>query len=257
VKGGSIQAKYSNPWIPADALCILHEAKGPILDVGGGGAPYYGSAHIVDIQPFSGERLGSNAWGYPDDGNRQAIQWSEKQYTQLDVCDCRRWPFDDRQYEIGLCSHCIEDVRDPSHAVRELSRVCSRVLIIAPSRLLEQTMGVEHPRYCGFHNHQWIISSDKDTIVFRRKSPIVNLRGCHIRCPYGMTLKREYGAAFHLGTGFHARECAFWSEKDDFNDYRQFILPYLGRQDIFESDGRTHDIRTMVWYLKRRFLSTL
>ena len=54
------------------------------------------------------------------------------------------WPFEDQAFDLGLCSHCLEDIRDPLPAVGELGRCCKHTLIVCPSRLFEQMKGVDH-----------------------------------------------------------------------------------------------------------------
>lgn len=148
---------YSNRWIPDGALDILRHEKGTILDVGGGAAPFAGATHILDMQLFNPTQLAENSWG--DDVSGRSTEWLESDYTQLDLCSGTRWPFQDKEFDLGLCSHTLEDLRDPLPALAELQRVCKRVLVIAPSRLLEQTRGIDHPRFCGFLasslDHRW------------------------------------------------------------------------------------------------------
>jgi ubiquinone/menaquinone biosynthesis C-methylase UbiE len=34
-------------------------------------------------------------------------------WVQRDICDHEPWPFEDRQFDFVVCSHTLEDVRDP------------------------------------------------------------------------------------------------------------------------------------------------
>ena len=257
---------YSNPWIPEDVVQILAKHEGSLLDVGGGAAPYCRATHVLDALPFDVNRLEANAWGggsaeggrgQESAGKAQTyeMRWSEGGYTQLDLCAHTRWPFDDNQFDLGLSSHCLEDLRDPLHAVTELSRVCRQVLIIVPSRLLEQTRGIDHPLYCGFPHHPWIVSRVNDELVFRRKTPVLALPACHLTCPMGKTLRRELGCEYFLGRGFTAREDpAIWD--DDFGDYRRFIVPFRARRDLFEHDEYRHGLKYWVWQIRQRWFGS-
>lgn len=280
---------YSNPWIPEEAKTILAKHEGSLLDVGGGASPYLGATHIVDALPFDAERLAANAWG-PERCQasvgppgqprfftatepccpahsagrtmRQSrfaamrgtgVQVSEDQYTQLDLCDGREWPFDDNQFDFGLSSHCLEDLRDPLPAVRELARVCRKVLIITPSRLLEQTRGVDHPRYCGFPHHPWMVTARGNTLVFRRKTPMVMLPACHLVCPPGKTLKLEFGAFYWCGEKPIAEEdSVVWTR--DYEDYCEFVQPFRNRRDLFVHDEYRHTLNYWVWKFRERVL---
>jgi len=244
---------YSNPWIPKEALSILADHDGSLLDVGGGAAPYYRATHVLDALPFSEQRLQANAWGALGRPSAFSLHPSAFSYTQLDLCAGRRWPFDDNQFDLGLSSHCLEDLRDPIPAVHELSRVCKQVLIIVPSRLFEQTRGVDHPRYCGFPHHPWIAEFRNGTVLFRRKTPVVMLPRCHVVCPIGKTLRLEHGCTHILGEDLVAQEDpVVW--QDDEGDYRRFIAPYRGRRDLFTHDEYRHTPKYWIWQLRQRLL---
>jgi hypothetical protein len=177
--------------------------------------------------------------------------WAEGDYTQFDLCSGERWPFEDQQFDLGLCSHTLEDLREPVGVVRELARVCKKVLIISPSRLLEQTRGIEHPKYCGFYHHLWMLTSHDSAILFRRKSQILNLKGTHLVCPLKKTLSRERGSFFWYGSSPEAREVACWNEQEDYDDYAGFIAPYRHDSSIFVRERWHRNIRYIVWRLRQ------
>lgn len=242
---------YNNPWIPDEALRILNEESGTILDVGGS-APYVGATHILDIQEFSAEHLRDNAWG--GGGVRE---WTKEQYTRFDLCGGERWPFDDDQFDLGLCSHTLESLRDPLPAVKELCRVARKILIICPSRLLEQTRGVDHPRYCGFSHHLWIVFEQNGLLVFRPKTPVLEMPGCHLICPLGKTLLKGEGCMFYYGDNVRAEVRIFPALLEEYEDYRKFIEPYRGRKDIFVVDQYTHNLKYWIWRLRQKYLGRL
>jgi hypothetical protein len=292
--------KYSNPLIPGKAVDILQAEAGSILDVGGGSSPWFGASHIVDVLPFSTERLRENAWGRAHDTDREYVsscagessemgaerikprssfqlekaaggahygqkegqegrkgRWAEDDYTQFDLCSGERWPFEDQQFDLGLCSHTLEDLRDPLAVLPELGRVCRRVLIIAPSRLVEQTKGIEHPRYCGFYHHPWMIEDCGGELSFRRKSQILNIRGAHLVCPIGRKMDREHGSMFWYGEKPVGREDVFWEEGKDFEDYSSFIEPFRSRNDLFVPDPRARSLKYRVWKLRQKLFGVL
>jgi len=246
---------YHNPWIPSGALEILRSHTGTILDVGGA-APYFRASHIIDIQPYSAGRLSANAWGMTGDGG-QVPGWSPNQYTQLDICGRSQWPFQDKSFDLALCSHCLEDLRDPIPAVLEMQRVCGKVLIIAPSRLLEQTRGIDHPRFCGFAHHPWMVSVSGKRLVFRRKTPVLELPGAHLVCPAGKTLGVDDGSMFAFGVEFVPEEQVFWSNRDDFEDYKSFIQPYMERAGLFTDDGKSSTLRSRIWRFKQKYMGAV
>jgi len=244
---------YNNPWIPAEARSILERHEGSILDVGGGLSPYVKATHIVDIQPFSEERLRENAWPVGE----EARGWEESDYTRLDIVSTTQWPFADNQFDLGLSSHCLEDLRDPIPAVKEMARVCRKLLIICPSRLIEQTRGIEHPRFCGFPHHPWAVYTDGARLIFRRKTPMLMLPQAHVTCPIGKTLRVEDGSMFFYGETVEPEEEVFFSQADDLRDYIDFIEPFRGRADLFVDDGKPHTVRFWVWKLRQKLLGRL
>ena len=269
-----MKRSYHNRWMPQIAQDVLASEGGSILDVGGGAAPYFRASHILDLQPYRPAQLRANAWGgeqRTEDGGKampspgpadrplpeeevEGRKWTTAQYTQLDLCGGERWPFRDDEFDLGFSSHSLEDLRDPLPAVRELSRVAKRVLIVTPSRLLEQTKGIDHPRYCGFYHHPWIVFEENGGLVFRRKTPVVMLQGCHVRCPQGKTLRVNDGTMVFCGDRVDAEERMFWTEKEDAGDYRRFLEPLLNRRDLFVPDDRRSSLRSRIWSFKQKWL---
>jgi SAM-dependent methyltransferase len=243
-----LSSSYHNPWLPLAALNILRAEGGPILDVGGGVSPYVGATHILDLLPFDATRLSVNAWG---DARRR--EWTNEQYTQWDISSGHPWPFADRTFALGLCSHTLEDLRDPLPALAELGRVCRQILVITPSRLAEQTRGIDHPRYCGFFHHPWAVSQDAEGLVFRRKTANLELPGCHLVCAPGWTLPTELGVFLYHGPPIAGREEVFWSPADDAADYRLYLEPY--RHTVrFVRDSRPMTIRRRVYVWRQKYL---
>jgi len=233
---------------------VLRGHTGSILDVGGGVAPYCGASHILDRLPFSRERLAANAW--PDAA--PAREWDPAAYTELDLCAGESWPFDTNQFDLGLSSHCLEDLRDPLPAAKELARVCRSILIICPSRLLEQTRGIEHPRFCGFPHHPWMVTAEGERLVFRRKTPILELAGAHLTCPFGHTLRVNDGSMYFYGERVRPEEQVFWSPAEDHRDYCKFIKPFRKRSGLFAPGGCGRvSTRLLIWRLRQRWLGVL
>jgi hypothetical protein len=235
--------------MPQSALVILAAESGPILDVGGGAAPFARAKHILDIIPFDAERVQSNAWG------GEPAPWTKSDYTEFDLCAGSRWPFPDQSFALGLCSHTLEDMRDPLPALAEMGRVCRRLLIITPSRLLEQTRGIDHPRFCGFAHHPWIVFADAGGLVFRRKTAYLNFSGCHLHCPLGRTLPVDAGTFVYSGGPVAGRELALWSGEDEVEDYRKFIRPYQSQTGtLFVPDEQPVTLKRRIYRFRQQFL---
>ena len=65
-----------------------------------------------------------------------------------------------------VCSHTLEDLRDPLWVCRELIRVAKAGYIEVPSRLFETIIGMERPGQAGLSHHRWLVDVDGTHISF-------------------------------------------------------------------------------------------
>jgi hypothetical protein len=87
--------------------------------------------------------------------------------VQHDVCT--PWPFEDGQFDFAVCSHTLEDVRDPVFACGELQRVARAGYLEVPSRLEEHMTGIHGP-WPGWAHHRWVCEVGDGAIEFVHKS---------------------------------------------------------------------------------------
>ncbi len=291
---GAGMRRYCNPWIPAGAIEVLDEEQGAILDVGGGAAPYHKAAHVIDILPFDADRLALNAWGGAQGGEttdhrpqttgnfegttktlrhegeegttehaentekkNDEHRWHSGEYTEMDLCAGERWPFTDKAFDLGLSSHCLEDLRDPVQVVREMARCCRRVLIICPSRLFEQTRGVDHPNYAGMMHHPWLVYENEGVLCFRRKTQLVEFPGHHLVCPFGWKLKTESGCLFYYAGQPLAKEVVYFEASEDAAELRAYVEAHKDLSGVLEGDGSFRNWRKVVWYLRQKYRHAL
>lgn len=136
-----------------------------VLDVGGGSGPFARADWVVDLVgydarvPVAGERFSRERW------------------IERDVCEREPLPFADDSVDFAICSHTLEDVRDPIWVCAELSRVARAGYVEVPSRLVEQAPGVHGP-WTGWSHHRWLVDVDQaaGTIDFVFKSGVVHAR---------------------------------------------------------------------------------
>ena len=134
-----------------------------VVDVGGGASPFPRADHVLDAICFE-QRA---ALGEMEVAG--ARRYSKETWHQLDLCDHRPWPFPDEFFDFAVCSHLLEDVRDPLWICHEMCRVAKAGYVEFPSRVVEQSLGVEHPCYAGYHHHRWLISKTAAGLEFRLK----------------------------------------------------------------------------------------
>ena len=77
-------------------------------------------------------------------------------------------PFDDDAVDFVICSHTLEDVRDPIGICREIARIGKAGYIEVPSRLEEQSWGVVGP-FVGWSHHRWLIDLVGNELQFVHK----------------------------------------------------------------------------------------
>ncbi len=110
--------------------------------------------------------------------------------VRRDVCDREPWPFADDEFDFAICSHTLEDVRDPVWVCSELQRVARAGYVEVPSRLEEQCWGV-HGEWAGWSHHRWLVDVDDGGIVFGHKSHAVHRAGNHLPAGFHATLSAE------------------------------------------------------------------
>ncbi len=158
-----------------------------VLDVGGGASPLARADVVLDLLPGDG-RPG---------------------WVQRDICDREPWPFAGGEFDFAVCSHTLEDVRDPVWVCAELQRVARAGYVEVPSRLEEQSWGV-HGEWVGWSHHRWLVDVEEDGIVFAHKSHAVHRDGDHLPAGFAATLTPERRVQWLWWEGsFAARERIF------------------------------------------------
>jgi hypothetical protein len=190
----------SSAHVIADRL----DADALVLDVGGAARPFPRADWMLDLIPY--DARGQLGW----DGPRTAERFGPDTWIQRDICDREPWPFADRQFDFAICSHTLEDVRDPVWAARELQRLASAGYIEVPALREELTYGIQGP-WVGWGHHHWLVLAGDQRLEFLFKHHVVNRRGSHL--PAGSV----------DGLPQQDRAQAFWWE-DSFDVAERFML---------------------------------
>lgn len=140
-----------------------------VLDVGGGASPFLRADWVLDLMGY-GER---GLYGDPPDPATE--RFSQATWVRRDMCAREPWPFADGQFDFAVCSHTLEDVRDPIAVCDELIRVARAGYIEVPSRLEEQSYGFQGP-WAGWGHHRWLIDLDGDELSFVFKHHVLHNR---------------------------------------------------------------------------------
>lgn len=177
--------------LPDDAL---------VLDVGGAARPFPRADWILDHAAY--EERGQLGW----QGDRADERFDADHWVQRDICDREPWPFADGQFQFAICSHTLEDVRDPVWACAELRRVARAGYIEVPALHEELTYGIQGP-WVGWGHHHWLALVADGGLEFVFKHHVVNRRGSHrpAGSADGLSAAERVQTLWWEGS-FHARE---------------------------------------------------
>lgn len=129
-------------------------AEATVLDVGGWARPLARANAVLDLMPYATRGL------YGADGDRSAERFTVDSWVQHDICSRVPFPYDDDAFDLVVCSHTLEDIRDPIWVASELSRIGRAGYVEVPSRLEEQSWGV-NGNYVGWSHHHWLVDVDQ------------------------------------------------------------------------------------------------
>lgn len=137
----------------------LLDSLGPedkVLDIGGWADPFNRADWVMDMMPFETRGLYQReGWAEADP---EPQRFTEATWVERDICDREPFPFADGEIEFVICSHTLEDVRDPIWVCGEMSRVAKAGYVEVPSMLEELTYGLRGP-FVGWEHHHWLIEA--------------------------------------------------------------------------------------------------
>ena len=140
------------------------EPNHQVLDVGGWNKPLTRADWVIDLMPYATR---SPAEGSGDE------RFTADTWVQRDICDHEPWPFSDDQFDFAICSHVLEDVRDPVWVCHELNRVprpaTSRFRPASRSTVCGSTVS-----WAGWSHHHWLIDMGEESIDFVFKPHSIN-----------------------------------------------------------------------------------
>jgi hypothetical protein len=146
----------------------LLEDGAVVLDIGGWGRPFARADWVIDLMPYETRGL------YGRDGEGEE-RFGPETWIRRDVCDREPYPFADKEIDFVVCSHTLEDVRDPLWVCREMTRIGKAGYIEVPSRLEEQSYGFQGP-WVGWGHHRWLIDVEDNRIEFVLKHHVIHGR---------------------------------------------------------------------------------
>ena len=111
-----------------------------------------------------------------------------KNFVKLDITK-EKLPFKDKEFDVCLCTHTLEDLYNPFNIIDEMSRVAGRGYISTPS--MGKDMEYSHfnltnwktgpRRVAGVGHHKWFFVNEKDVMkIIPKNYPLLSTSKFHI-----------------------------------------------------------------------------
>jgi len=183
-----------------------------VLDIGGWFNPFFRANWVIDVLPYAtrGRPVGGQAKEY----------YSHPTWIQRDICSREPLPFKDKEIDFLVCSHTLEDIRDPIFLCAEICRVAKRGYIELPSQIAELSLGIGCRRIIGYPHHRWIAQISNNKITFLLKPHFLHTRWKY-HFPYSYTKRLKLHEQERL-------QWLFWEGSFDFEEkiivgYEEFL----------------------------------
>jgi len=182
-----------------------------VLDIGGWAKPLPRADWVMDLSPYETRGMLGRHGDEPE-------RFSRDTWIQRDICDRRPYPFHDREIDFVVCSHTLEDVRDPVWVCSEMVRIAKAGYIEVPSRLEEQSYGFQGD-LVGWGHHRWLIDVKPGRIEFVFKNWRVEQPGNHFPPGFrGGLHAEERVQTLWWERGFHFEE-RFFENREELDAY--------------------------------------
>ena len=142
-----------------------------VLDIGGWAHPFNRANYVMDCEPYETRGYYNRTFRRtspipPIGGDTE--YFNKDRWIQRDICEKTLFPFPNKSVNLVVCSHTLEDIRDPLWVCSEMIRIAKAGYIEVPSRIWETCRGHE-PGIAGLSHHRWLIDIDGGSIRFVQK----------------------------------------------------------------------------------------
>jgi SAM-dependent methyltransferase len=139
-----------------------------VLDVGGWACPFNRANWVIDAESYETRGFYEKI-GLPKYQGGEKEYFSKETWIQRDICDKKPWPFKDKFFDFSICSHTLEDIRDPLYVCSEIIRVSKAGYLEVPSRVWESCRGIENYNIAGLSHHRWLVEISNNNVEFTMK----------------------------------------------------------------------------------------
>lgn len=182
-----------------------------VLDVGSAKCIFNRADYILDILSYE-DRSTNKSWG------PEREFFTKESWVQSDIHE--KFPFEDKYFDFSMCTHTLEDIKDPISVCKELIRVSKSGYIECPSREIESVMSLKTPGLVGYGNHRWFVDIEGNIVTFTNKTP-------YVYTDSSLTLDRKDVSTTYVGLfwndSFDVKEKVLIGTKETIEDQRSFV----------------------------------
>jgi hypothetical protein len=133
-----------------------------VLDVGGAIEVFPRADVVIDILPYD-ERKPGPLHEIPE-------RFDRDHWHVGDICTQEVWRrFADKEFDFVICSHTLEDVRDPIVVCEQMNRIGKAGYIETPSRFRECARASADDVFPGWEHHRWLVDVIDGCLIFTPK----------------------------------------------------------------------------------------
>jgi hypothetical protein len=203
-----------------------------VLDIGGWADPFSRADWVMDLMPYETRGLYERE-GWIEPRGAEPERFDTSTWIQRDICERTPYPFGNDELDFVVCSQTLEDVRDPVWVCAEMNRIGRAGYIEVPSRLDEQSFGIQGS-FVGWPHHHWLIDIGEASIEFVMKShEIHGSPDLHFPAGFRDQLSSEERVqALWWEGGFTYRERVFFNKEDVTSYLGDFVARELTKRSL-------------------------
>ena len=132
-----------------------------VLDIGGWEDPLPRANVVLDINPYETRKRRNS---------EEPELFTADTWLIGDICQRSTWlRFGEKEFDYVICTHVLEDIRDPLFVCEQLNRVAKAGYIECPSRFRECAKANVGDLHNGYDHHRWILDIVDGELSFTAK----------------------------------------------------------------------------------------
>jgi hypothetical protein len=160
----------------SDLIMSRLPASAVVLDIGGWAHPFNRANYVMDSEPYETRGYYNRTFAknnpFPPLGGT-VEHFTPDTWIRRDICEKTPYPFPDKSVDLVICSHTLEDIRDPLWVCSEMIRIGKSGYVEVPSRLWESCRG-HAPGIAGLSHHRWLIDIGDNGLRFLQKFHMIH-----------------------------------------------------------------------------------